>query len=205
MLLWQRKRFSFPCSSLVILINPYNFCCWLRLTLSIYKNDFSSYPRRDHEGEKSTEAAVSTTVFGRYFWHEVGTTGGKLLGWGPQWATVIWKGQETPQGNQRRKVRASCSLGQLIKTRWRLCALVNWSSFVQVMACCMFGTKALPGLLLARLTTGAVGRKHFMGFESTCNTFYCKKYIRKWHLQNVGHFILTSMCYARWCLNRYLL
>ena len=80
----------------------------------------------------------------------------------------------------------------LIEAEWRIYALVNLPSLVQIMACRLAGAKPLSEPLLEYFLIWTLGKqtsvKHWAKFHS-------RKCIWKCRLRNSVHFVSASMCY----------
>ena len=70
-------------------------------------------------------------------------------------------------------------------------ASLDLSSLVRVMACRLFGAKPLPKPMFTFCQM--VSRTFLMTFPSKFESFHAIKSIWKCRLQNVGHFVLSSM------------
>ena len=66
------------------------------------------------------------------------------------------------------------------------------SSLVQVMACCLGGTKPLPEPMMTYCQFDP-WEQTLVKYESNHNNFYSRKYISKCHLQNGSHFSILKV------------
>ena len=70
---------------------------------------------------------------------------------------------------------------------------VTRPSLVQIMACCLHGTKPLSEPMLGYFLLDP-WEQTSMKFQSKFIHFHSRKYISKCHLQNGSHFVSFSMC-----------
>ena len=85
------------------------------------------------------------------------------------------------------------NISELIEAEWRLYESVKWSSFVQIMACRLIGTKPLSESMLDCCQLNPC--EHISGkILSKYNHFHWRKCTKKCRLRNGVHFVSASMC-----------
>ena len=70
------------------------------------------------------------------------------------------------------------------------------SALIQIMACCLFGTKPLSKPMLGYSQLNPEEQTS-MKFQSKYKTFHSRKWIWKYHLRNGGHFVQREIA-PRW-------